>query len=282
MGLYFCVRGSSLRGSIPSCTQSGTAERFTIIPLPHPYHTQTHTHTDTHTDTDTDTDTHTNCVKWIFVRGHLEVEGFFLLPFFPPTNCCLYFKIKPTLCMSDVRSVPSFESLSFHTWSCCLVIPSLNSDDDIYYSRKLKKNDKHLFSSPPEWNGKPLSDFGPDKINCIDYTWYYVGGAIGLTLIVAFIICYIVYRHRWFIRLRFYRLGKAMRWVRQRHYCCAFLVFVACRKCQQGWLFRVTNPHWLKWLLHSFFIRRYSTVKMGDADYDYSWKFTWILVEFWF
>lgn len=65
-------------------------------------------------------------------------------------------------------------------------------------------------NSPPEWANKLLLTFGADKINCIDYTWYYVGGAIGATLLIALVVCYVIYRHRWFIFLRLYRLRKAL------------------------------------------------------------------------
>ncbi|XP_076448716.1 uncharacterized protein LOC143285376 [Babylonia areolata] len=64
-------------------------------------------------------------------------------------------------------------------------------------------------NSPAAWNGKPLLDFGPDKIDCTNYTWYYVGASISVTFVIALIVFAVIYRHRWFIRLRLYRLGKA-------------------------------------------------------------------------
>ncbi|KAK7114364.1 insulin-like growth factor-binding protein complex acid labile subunit [Littorina saxatilis] len=75
---------------------------------------------------------------------------------------------------------------------------------------KVVNNDTYKCASPPGWNGIALTKFGPDKIDCTDYTWYYVGGAIGATFIIALIVSYILYRQRWFIRLRIYRLRRAI------------------------------------------------------------------------
>nr|ARQ14829.1 toll-like recptor 11 [Oncomelania hupensis] len=69
---------------------------------------------------------------------------------------------------------------------------------------------KYTCNSPAEWEHKLLWTFGADKINCTDYTWYYVGAAIGATFLIALFVFYIIYRRRWFIRLRLYRLRKAM------------------------------------------------------------------------
>ncbi|KAK7500304.1 hypothetical protein BaRGS_00008527, partial [Batillaria attramentaria] len=63
-------------------------------------------------------------------------------------------------------------------------------------------------NSPSEWNHKPLVTFCDAHIDCRDYMWFYVGGAAGGTCLMMIILSVFVYRQRWFIRLRFYRLQK--------------------------------------------------------------------------
>lgn len=76
---------------------------------------------------------------------------------------------------------------------------------------KLRNVTHYKCNSPSEWNGKSLLSFCDAHIDCTDYMWYYVGGAIGVTVIVVVIVTTIVYRQRWFLWLRFYRMQKSFR-----------------------------------------------------------------------
>ncbi|KAL8592985.1 hypothetical protein ACOMHN_017915 [Nucella lapillus] len=65
-------------------------------------------------------------------------------------------------------------------------------------------------NSPAAWNGRSLLEFGPDKIDCTNRMWYYIGSAIGATFLAATIIFSFAYNRRWFIRFRLLRLQRAL------------------------------------------------------------------------
>ncbi|CAI9723303.1 toll-like receptor 3 [Octopus vulgaris] len=67
------------------------------------------------------------------------------------------------------------------------------------------KNDL-MCNSPPDWQGKKLLDFSRSKIDCTDYTLYYIlaGGGGGFLLTVVIVI--FAYTKRWYIKFKMFKL----------------------------------------------------------------------------
>ena len=76
---------------------------------------------------------------------------------------------------------------------------------------KLIRNDTYLCNSPAEWHGKKLLTFDRSKINCLWFTETEIiltgaGGFVMLLIVIA-----VVYKKRWFIKLRLYRIKRSCR-----------------------------------------------------------------------
>ena len=76
---------------------------------------------------------------------------------------------------------------------------------------KLIRNDTYLCNSPAEWHGKKLLTFDRSKINCLWFTETEIiltgaGGFVMLLIVIA-----VVYKKRWFIKLRLYRVKRSCR-----------------------------------------------------------------------
>jgi len=76
---------------------------------------------------------------------------------------------------------------------------------------KLIRNDTYLCNSPAEWHGKKLLTFDRSKINCLWFTETEIiltgaGGFVILLIVIA-----VVYKNRWFIKLRLYRIKRSCR-----------------------------------------------------------------------
>jgi len=84
-------------------------------------------------------------------------------------------------------------------------------------SVKIENVTSYKCNSPKEWSGKQLLQFDRTKINCLWYTKteiiiaFAVGATVALIIVVSLIV--FLYRKRWFIRLRFYRMQK---WAKQK------------------------------------------------------------------
>ena len=71
-------------------------------------------------------------------------------------------------------------------------------------------------NGPSEWKGKPLLEFSRSKINCLFFTKYAIIGAVVAALLIALLIFGMIYKNRWRIRLRWYKLSKRGRRFLQR------------------------------------------------------------------
>ena len=72
----------------------------------------------------------------------------------------------------------------------------------------LKNGAWYTCYSPEEWKGIPLLEFDRSKITCSFFTTYsIVGVALGTLLVPLLLVC-LIYKNRWRIRLRWYRLSK--------------------------------------------------------------------------
>ena len=63
-------------------------------------------------------------------------------------------------------------------------------------------------NGPSDWKGRPLLEFSRNKINCLFFTKYAIIGAVAAALLIALMIFGLVYKNRWRIRLRWYKLSK--------------------------------------------------------------------------
>ncbi|XP_064642687.1 leucine-rich repeat-containing protein 15-like [Lineus longissimus] len=65
-------------------------------------------------------------------------------------------------------------------------------------------------NSPVNMAGIPLLKFDPDSLTCKDLFPYILGGSLGGFVILILVISLVMYRYRWFIKLRAYRIAKAV------------------------------------------------------------------------
>ena len=72
----------------------------------------------------------------------------------------------------------------------------------------LSNNASYTCNGPKEWKGRPLLEFSRRKINCTFFSKYAIIGLVCAAMAVAFIICGLMYRIRWRLRLRWYRLSR--------------------------------------------------------------------------
>ena len=77
--------------------------------------------------------------------------------------------------------------------------------------KKLKCN------SPKSWQGKYLLKFDRSKIDCTDYTPYYIYGGIAIGLVTTIFFVFVTYSNQWYIRFFFYKLGKRIRGESHHH-----------------------------------------------------------------
>ncbi|GAB1602427.1 uncharacterized protein LOC115212225 [Argonauta hians] len=74
----------------------------------------------------------------------------------------------------------------------------------------LNKEDM-ICNSPPDWQGKSVFYFSSDKIDCKDYTIYYILGGVSGGVLFTFLIVSLAYTKRWYIRLRMFKLCKSVK-----------------------------------------------------------------------
>ena len=72
----------------------------------------------------------------------------------------------------------------------------------------LSNNASYTCNGPRNWKGRPLLEFSRRKINCTFFSKYAIIGLVCAAMAVAFIICGLMYRIRWRLRLRWYRLSR--------------------------------------------------------------------------
>ena len=72
----------------------------------------------------------------------------------------------------------------------------------------LSNNASYTCNGPKEWKGRPLLEFSRKKINCIFFSKYTIIASVCAALVLALIIAGLVYRNRWRLRLRWYRLSR--------------------------------------------------------------------------
>ena len=72
----------------------------------------------------------------------------------------------------------------------------------------LTNNASYTCNGPNEWKGRPLLEFSRNKINCLFFTKYAIIGAVVAALLIALLIFGMVYKNRWRLRLRWYKLSK--------------------------------------------------------------------------
>lgn len=72
--------------------------------------------------------------------------------------------------------------------------------------------EKYICNSPIEWKGRHFLSFDRTKINCIWFNLYFVTGVSIASALVVLIICVVMYKKRWWILYKCYRLNS---------WCCA-------------------------------------------------------------
>ncbi|XP_050399291.1 toll-like receptor 3 [Patella vulgata] len=63
-------------------------------------------------------------------------------------------------------------------------------------------------AAPTSWQGKSLLSFKASKIDCRNWTLYYILSGAGVGLVLSTLIMMILYRYRWFVSFRLYRAWK--------------------------------------------------------------------------
>ena len=63
-------------------------------------------------------------------------------------------------------------------------------------------------NGPKEWEGIPLLEFDRSKINCLFFTAYAIVGAMVVTLLMSLLLVWVIYKNKWRLRLRWYKLSK--------------------------------------------------------------------------
>ena len=71
----------------------------------------------------------------------------------------------------------------------------------------VSNNDSYTCYEPRQWSGKLLLEFNRNKINCLFFSMYAIIGATLGGLSISFLSCALVYKNRWRLRLRLYRLS---------------------------------------------------------------------------
>ncbi|XP_065934646.1 toll-like receptor 13 [Magallana gigas] len=66
--------------------------------------------------------------------------------------------------------------------------------------------ENYVCNSPDAWKGKPFLSFDRTKINCVWFNLYFVIGVSVASAVAMLIICVFIYRKRWWILYRCYRL----------------------------------------------------------------------------
>lgn len=69
---------------------------------------------------------------------------------------------------------------------------------------------------PSPWQGKSMSSYCNAKVDCTDYTLYYIIGAVSVGCILTFLIMGVCYRYRWYVRYRCFRIKRGLRRGRSR------------------------------------------------------------------
>ncbi|XP_071173088.1 toll-like receptor 3 [Mytilus edulis] len=72
-------------------------------------------------------------------------------------------------------------------------------------------NEAYLCNSPPEWHGKKLLSFDRHKINCVWFTTIQIIVAAVCGFLAFVIVIAVVYKRRWYIKLRWYRIQRSVR-----------------------------------------------------------------------
>ncbi|VDI82476.1 toll-like receptor 13 [Mytilus galloprovincialis] len=71
-------------------------------------------------------------------------------------------------------------------------------------------SEAYLCNSPPEWHGKKLLSFDRHKINCVWFTTIQIIVAAVCGFLAFVIVIAVVYKRRWYIKLRWYRIQRSM------------------------------------------------------------------------
>ena len=72
----------------------------------------------------------------------------------------------------------------------------------------VSNNASYTCNGPKEWSGKPLLEFSRNKINCLFFSKYAIIGAVLGGLLISLLSGVLVYKNRWRLRLRWYRLSR--------------------------------------------------------------------------
>ena len=73
---------------------------------------------------------------------------------------------------------------------------------------EISNNASYTCNGPEAWSGKPLLEFSRKKIDCLFFSKYAIIGAVLGGLVVALLSGILVYKSRWRLRLRWYRLSR--------------------------------------------------------------------------
>ncbi|XP_041376586.1 insulin-like growth factor-binding protein complex acid labile subunit isoform X2 [Gigantopelta aegis] len=150
-----------------------------------------------------------------------------------------------TLSMTSLKNLPPLQSIniSYNPFACtcdfkefCRWMKTTKT--------KLQEKNKILCNSPSTWHNKKVEEFCLANINCIDYTMYYIIGAVGGGFILAFILGCCLYRNRWFVKLRWYRMTKSCRCTGKRRgqyevipgKIEEFDAYISCAELDQEWV----------------------------------------------
>jgi hypothetical protein len=71
--------------------------------------------------------------------------------------------------------------------------------------------ESYTCNSPAKMSGTPLLNFNPDSLTCIDLFPYILGGSLGGAVVLFLAMTLVMYRYRWFIKLRAYRVAQAVK-----------------------------------------------------------------------
>lgn len=72
----------------------------------------------------------------------------------------------------------------------------------------LANSTSYICHEPEEWKGKPVVSFNRNKIRCFFFQWYHILMISAAAVLIVVIIFSIMYRKRWAIRLRLYKLTR--------------------------------------------------------------------------
>ncbi|VDH97763.1 Hypothetical predicted protein [Mytilus galloprovincialis] len=72
-------------------------------------------------------------------------------------------------------------------------------------------SETYLCNSPQEWHGKKFLSFDRHKINCVWFTTAEIIGAAAGGFLLFVIVIALVYKRRWYIKLRWYRIRRSLK-----------------------------------------------------------------------